>query len=214
MPGRKPLKVTPADHFPELTPVQRDQLFSLAPLYREWNAKINIISRKDIDELETHHILHSLAIARIITFLPGTRIMDAGTGGGFPGIPLAIMFPEVEFILVDSIGKKIKVVEAVAANIGLTNVKAIHGRMEQINGPFDFVTGRAVATLAEFIGWIKPKVARNSFNTLPNGLIYLKGGDLTGELKAVKSPCRIFEISQFFSEPYFETKKIVHVTLV
>lgn len=214
MPGRKPLKVTPADYFTELNPVQRDQLHSLGPLYREWNSKINIISRKDIDELETHHILHSLAIARIITFLPGTRIMDAGTGGGFPGIPLAIMFPEVEFILVDSIGKKIKVVESVAANIGLTNVKAIHGRMEQISGPFDFVTGRAVAKLAEFIVWIEQKISGNSFNTLPNGLIYLKGGDLAGELKSVQSPLKIFEISRFFTEPYFETKKIVHVTLV
>ena len=205
--------MTLADYFPGITPVQRDQFRSLAPLYRDWNTKINTISRKDIDELEVHHILHSLAIARIITFLPGTRIMDAGTGGGFPGIPLAIMFPEVEFSLVDSIGKKIRVVEAVAAEIGLTNMKAIHGRMEQIDGSFDFVTGRAVTTLADFIGWIRQKISRNSFNTLPNGLIYLKGGDLTGELKAVKSPCRIFEISQIFSEPYFETKKIVHVTL-
>jgi len=200
-----------APYFPEFTSGQYEQLARLGPLYREWNERINVISRKDIEHLYLHHVLHSLAIAKFIRFKPGTRILDAGTGGGFPGIPLAIAFPEAEFTLADSIGKKITVVNAIAAGIGLKNVSTFNGRVENIPGKFDFVVSRAVTTLPEFNGWVKGKFSTENRNSLPNGIIYLKGGDLEQELKSFAGNARITDISRFFSDPFFETKKIIFV---
>jgi len=198
-------------YFPNLTPEQITLFERMGPLYRDWNEKINLISRKDIDSLYEKHILHSLAIAKIIDFRPGTRLLDVGTGGGFPGIPLAILFPTSQFVLVDSIGKKIKVVQAVAEELELKNVTAIHGRVEAVKEEFDFVISRAVTTFPAFVGLVKKNISRKPQNALPNGIIYLKGGDLQEEIKDFKRLIEVTEISNFFSEPFFETKKVVYL---
>lgn len=197
-------------YFPELSPNQITQFEKIGELYKEWNQKINVISRKDIDLLYERHILHSLAIAKVIQFKPQTTVLDIGTGGGFPGIPLAIYFPETDFLLVDSIGKKIKVVEEVSTGAGLRNVKARQARAEQIPEKFDFVVSRAVTTLDEIGKWSKGKYLKGSFNDLDNGLLYLKGGDLTEELKNVKT-YQVTDIKDFFEEEFYETKKVVYI---
>lgn len=198
-------------YFPELTPKQQAQFAALKPLYEDWNAKINVISRKDMDAFFLHHVLHSLAIAKVQPFLPGSRILDVGTGGGFPGLPLAILHPEVQFLLVDSIGKKIKVVNEVAAAIGLSNLEARHQRAEEVKGKFDFVVSRAVTRMAPFFDWVKYKFETKSKHTLPNGILYLKGGDLMEELDECGQPYRIYPIPRFFEEAFFETKAVVYV---
>jgi len=201
-------------YFPHLSPAQQQQLAALGPLYTEWNEKINVISRKDIENLYERHILHSLAIAKVINFTPGTQVLDVGTGGGFPGIPLAILFPETDFVLVDSVGKKIKVVQAVAEAIGLKNVKAIHGRAEELRQKFDFVTGRAVTDLIKFAGWVRPKIKKQQQNGLPNGIIYLKGLEHTHEEAKHFGPAyQIYPIKDFFDEEYFDTKAVVYLEL-
>ncbi|NWJ51504.1 MAG: 16S rRNA (guanine(527)-N(7))-methyltransferase RsmG [Bacteroidetes bacterium] len=199
-------------YFPNLSSRQQEQFAALPDLYAAWNAQINVISRKDIEHLLERHILHSLAIAKIITFVNGTKIMDVGTGGGFPGIPLAILFPEVEFLLVDSIGKKIKVVNEVATAIGLENVKGVHVRAEQIDEQFDFIVSRAVTALPEFMGWIAGKIKKRGINELENGVLYLKGGDLDAELIPLKQYWKVYNLKEIFDEPFFETKKVVHIT--
>ena len=201
-------------YFPDLNPVQKQQLSQLRELYEFWNEQINVISRKDIDSLNERHVLHSLAIARIFNFEKGTEILDIGTGGGFPGIPLAIMFPEVNFTLVDSIGKKIKVVQAVAESLNLKNVTAIHSRGEKVKGKFDYVVSRAVTRFARFIPWTNGKIKTKMINHYPNGLIALKGGDLKEELKETKRDFEVFDISEFFEEEFFETKKVVYIKMV
>jgi len=198
-------------HFPDLTEIQIEQFAKLKPLYEEWNSQINVISRKDIDELYTRHILHSLGIAKIIQFKPGTSIMDVGTGGGFPGIPLAILFPESSFYLIDTIGKKIKVVNAVSEALGLQNVEGVQKRAENVKFEFDFIISRAVTYLPRFNNWIKGKFATDSFNDLPNGLLYLKGGDLREELKEAGKPFESFDLTNYFSEDFFETKKVIYL---
>lgn len=198
-------------YFPSLTATQKSKFSELEGLYKEWNAKINVISRKDIDELYLKHVLHSLGIAKVMNFKPGTNILDVGTGGGFPGIPLAILFPESNFHLVDSIGKKIKVVEAVSQSIGLKNLTAEHTRAEQLKDQYDFVISRAVTRLKPFYQWVKGKFNKESFNDLPNGILYLKGGDLDEELKEAKKRFKVYELSHFFKEDFFETKKVVYV---
>ncbi len=202
------------DHFPHLSAHQQQQFAALDGFYREWNAKINVISRKDIDQLYTHHVLHSLAIARFITFQPQARVIDLGTGGGFPGIPLAILFPEVHFTLVDGTRKKITVVEAVAAGIGLSNVRALAVRAEEHRELYDFVVTRAVAPLAQLYEWARPLVLRNTQrHALPNGLIALKGGDVEEEIKALprKIATEVEEVSSWFDDPWFEGKQVVWV---
>jgi 16S rRNA (guanine527-N7)-methyltransferase len=198
-------------YFPNLTPVQQEQFKKLFALYSEWNDKINVISRKDIENLYVNHVLHSLGIAKVISFSPGTKVLDVGTGGGFPGIPLAILFPETSFHLVDSIGKKITVVKNVTAGIGLKNVKAEQIRAEQIKGEYDFIVSRAVTRLKEFYGWINRKVKEKSINEIDNGILYLKGGDLDEELNELKTPYQITDLSDHFKEEFFETKKVVYV---
>ncbi len=198
-------------YFPSITEHQQAQFEQLFPLYSEWNEMINVISRKDIDNLMLHHVLHSLAIAKFIEFKPGTEVLDVGTGGGFPGIPLAILFPEVNFHLVDSIGKKIKVVQGVADSLGLKNVTATHGRAEDVEGEFEFVISRAVTRLLPFFGWVKKKISPNSYHDLKNGLLCLKGGDLMEELKELERKHKVFHLSKHFKEEFFETKKLVHV---
>ena len=198
-------------YFPNLTQEQIVRFEKMDPLYRDWNGKINLISRKDIDSLYEKHILHSLSIAKIIDFRPGTKILDVGTGGGFPGIPLAILFPSCHFVLIDSIGKKIKVVQAVSEDLGLKNVTAIHGRVEDVKEEFDFVISRAVTTFPAFVGLVKKNISRKPQNALPNGIIYLKGGDIQDEIKDYKRNIEITEISNFFNEPFFETKKVVYL---
>ncbi|HEX3010017.1 MAG TPA: 16S rRNA (guanine(527)-N(7))-methyltransferase RsmG [Bacteroidales bacterium] len=200
-------------YFPQLSETQKAQLSQLNELYRFWNSQINLISRKDIDNLYLHHILHSLSLVKVISFKDGANVMDVGTGGGFPGIPLAIMFPEVQFYLVDSIGKKIKVVKEVSAAIGLRNVSAEQTRVELIKDKFDFIVSRAVTTLPEFHGWIQGKVKKAKQHNVPNGLFYLKGGDLTEEIEPFKKKASVFSISDFFKEDYFETKKIIYLPL-
>lgn len=201
-------------HFENLSTKQEEQLQQLLPLYTFWNAQINVVSRKDIDLLMERHVLHSLAIAKIVDFQKGTRIMDVGTGGGFPGIPLAILYPEVEFLLIDSIAKKIKVVNEVAQSIGLKNIKAVHGRAENVSQKFDFIISRAVTKMPAFIEWVKDKIDPICFNEFPNGILYLKGGDLTEEFSSVKQHYKEFEISEFYSDEFYETKKVVYVQLV
>jgi 16S rRNA (guanine527-N7)-methyltransferase len=200
-------------YFPNLKGEQIEKFDRLPALYKEWNAQINVISRKDEDNFMERHVLHSLAIAKLIQFEPGTRILDIGTGGGFPGIPLAIAFPDCDFVLVDSIGKKIKVVNEVASALGLKNVVGIHERAEKIKGPFDFIVSRAVTAMPQFLPWTKGKICKESRNSLKNGILYLKGGDLTEEMSSIKHPFKIYPISDFFSEDFFETKKIVHLPL-
>ena len=201
-------------YFPNLSPKAKDQLAQLLPLYEEWNSQINVISRKDLDQLYTRHVLHSLAIHKFLQFAPGSRVLDIGTGGGFPGIPLAILNPEVNFILVDSIGKKIKVVQEVSQALGLTNVTAIHERAEKVKGPFDFVMSRAVAELRLLLQWSNGKLAKKQINALPNGIICLKGGDLTEEFKGLSKEIEVYDLQQWFADPFFETKKLVYLPLV
>lgn len=198
-------------YFPELTDGQREQFRLLGELYPFWNAQINVISRKDISSLYLHHVLHSLGIAKFTSFVPGTRILDVGTGGGFPGIPIAILFPDVTFHLVDSIGKKIKVVREVAAAIGLHNLEADQIRAEQVNGRYDFVVSRAVTRLHEFYPWVRDKFLQKQRNALHNGIIYLKGGDLDAELEESRLPAQVFPLQTYFTEPFFETKSVVYV---
>jgi 16S rRNA (guanine527-N7)-methyltransferase len=199
-------------YFPGLTEQQKKQFTELDKLYRFWNAQINVISRKDIDNLYVHHILHSLGIAKTISFLPGERVLDVGTGGGFPGIPLAILFPDTYFHLVDPIGKKIKVVNEVATAIGLKNITATHARAEQIDGKFHYIVSRAVTQLKEFHPWIKGKFAKESSNRIPNGIFYLKGGDLEQEIKeSGLKKVELTPLSNYFSEEYFETKYVLYI---
>lgn len=198
--------------FPDLSDNQILQFQKLQGLYEDWNAKINVISRKDIDELYTRHVLHSLGIAKIIDFRPGSKIMDVGTGGGFPGIPLAILFPEVDFYLIDVIAKKIRVVNEVAAGLGLKNVKAEQKRAELVKQEFDFIVSRAVTNMPDFVKWVDDKVAKKQNHELANGILYLKGGDLTEELKGFPKATQ-YNLSDFFSDEFFETKKVVHLPL-
>ena len=199
-------------YFPDLTAHQISQFKLLSSLYKDWNLKINVVSRKDIDEIYLRHVLHSLAIAKVQPFLPGTSVLDVGTGGGFPGIPLAILFPEVQFHLVDSIGKKIKVVEQVADGLELQNVKVTNARAETITGQYDFIVSRAVAEMETFVRWVKNRVAKKSNHDLKNGILYLKGGDLTQEL-VLFPKAKIYPISSFYKEAFFETKTVVHLPL-
>ncbi|MBN2348953.1 MAG: 16S rRNA (guanine(527)-N(7))-methyltransferase RsmG [Bacteroidales bacterium] len=201
------------NYFPDLIPEQYLQYQQLEPFYRNWNSKINLISRKDIDEIYLHHMLHSLSIAKLINFKPGTSIMDVGTGGGFPGIPLAIMFPEAHFYLIDSIGKKIKVVNTLIHELGLKNCTAEKTRAEDVGKKFDFIVSRAVTNLPNFVNWVKGKIHSGSKHQLPNGILYLKGGDFSEELKTIKQKITVFTIQDFFSEPYFTTKNIIHVKI-
>lgn len=197
-------------YFPEITDEQKQQFEKLEQLYTEWNEKINVISRKDMDGLYEKHILHSLGIAKVMPFADGTKVLDVGTGGGFPGIPLAILFPEVSFTLIDSIGKKIKVVEAVSEGLGLKNVTAVHGRAEKLKEKFHFVVSRAVTQMPEFLRWLKGKFEKEQFNEKHNGVLYLKGGDLTEELAGLR--CEIFQLKNYFEEEFFDTKKVVYLS--
>lgn len=199
-------------YFSDLTPLQVKQFKALQALYSDWNSKINVISRKDIDELYTRHVLHSLGIAKVIAFNDNSTILDVGTGGGFPGIPLAILFPNCKFHLVDSINKKLKVVNAVSKGLGLNNVKTTHTRVEAIDDTYDFIVSRAVTTMPEFTKWIKNKVAKKQQNTLKNGILYLKGGDLTDELRPYTT-VTAYLLSDYFEEDFFETKKVIHLPI-
>ncbi len=198
-------------YFPGLSENQLELLETLWPLYSEWNEKINLISRKDLPHFYERHVLHSLAILKAIHFEPGTRILDFGTGGGFPGIPLAIACPDAEFVLIDSIGKKINVVNEVVNGLGLSNVTAMQARGEDINVKFDFVVSRAVKPLPVFLPWVRNKIKKDGFNQLNNGVLYLKGGDFEEELASVQENYRIFELSSYFEESFFETKKIIYL---
>lgn len=211
-------------YFPEMTERQREQMAALLPLYEAWNAQINVISRKDMEHFYEHHVLHSLAIAKVIRFKPMCEVLDVGTGGGFPGVPLAIMFPDSRFTLIDSIGKKIKVVDDVIGQLGLHNAKARQIRAEQLgtehdsegaSSPreYDFVVSRAVTTLGEFVPWVKDKISKTQYHQLHNGILYLKGGDLTKELFPFRHKVRTWEIGDFFEEEYFETKKVIYLPL-
>ncbi|MDA7706776.1 MAG: 16S rRNA (guanine(527)-N(7))-methyltransferase RsmG [Flavobacteriaceae bacterium] len=199
-------------YFPNLTEIQFKQFEALQGLYEEWNSQINVISRKDIEALYLRHVLHSLALAKLIEFKAGAQILDVGTGGGFPGIPLAILFPEVKFHLVDSINKKLKVVNGVAESLGLENIKTTHARAESIKGHYDFIISRAVTNMPDFVGWVKNKIAKKSVHPIKNGILYLKGGDLTEELK-IYTKATLYDLSAYFEEDFFETKKIVHLPL-
>lgn len=201
-------------YFPHLTPEQQRQFDMLGSLYTEWNERINVISRRDIEQLYEHHVLHSLGIARYITFRPGTRILDVGTGGGFPGIPLAILFPECQFLLIDSIGKKIKVATAVATALGLSNVKLLQENARLERGKFDFVVSRAVMAAPKLVQIVQKNVAREQRNALPNGLLCLKGGELAEELKPFHRKAQVWNLSEEFEEEFFETKKVVYIPLV
>ena len=200
-------------YFPELTEKQREQMAQLEVLYPEWNAKINVISRKDIDNLEVNHILHSLGLVKFVKFTPGTRVMDLGTGGGFPGIPLAIYYPDVTFHLVDRIGKKLKVAQDIAERIRLTNVTIQHGDVKEVKGKFDFVVSRAVMDLGEMVPLVRRFIDSEDRNAVPNGLLCLKGGDLTGEIHRFKNQVLIDELSSYFKEDFFKTKKILYLPL-
>jgi 16S rRNA (guanine527-N7)-methyltransferase len=199
-------------YFPDISEEQEFQFKAIAELYKDWNQKINVVSRKDIEDIYLRHVLHSLAIAKFIQFQSGSRIIDVGTGGGFPGIPLAILFPEVQFTLVDSIGKKIKVVNEVVEGLGLKNVRAINDRVENVKGHYDFIISRAVAAMPTFVHWVKGKIAKNSTHSIKNGIIYLKGGDLSEELEPYQN-VDIFPITDYFEEVFFETKKVVYLPL-
>ncbi|MFT4755881.1 MAG: 16S rRNA (guanine527-N7)-methyltransferase [Vicingaceae bacterium] len=198
-------------YFPNLTALKLQQFTSLKGLYEEWNAQINVISRKDLDEFYIRHVLHSLALAKVLDFKPKTEILDVGCGGGFPSIPLAIIFPEVAFVSVDSIGKKIKVVNAIAESLGLSNLKAEHKRAESVEGQFDFVVSRAVTRTANFLPWVKDKIKKKSINERPNGYLFLKGGDLKEELQEVRKKYTSFDIIDFFDNEFFETKKVIYM---
>lgn len=198
-------------YFPQLSPIQICQFEQLQGLYADWNEKINVISRKDIEHLYEKHILHSLAIAKVVSFKPRTEILDVGTGGGFPGIPLAILFPESRFHLVDSIGKKIRVVQEVSQALDLKNLRAEQIRAEQLTDQYDFVVSRAVTEIKEFYGWVRNKFLKGGFNTLGNGILYLKGGDLKEELSAINKKYTLYPIADFFEENFFETKVVVHI---
>ena len=200
-------------YFPKLDELQIARFVQLEPLYAEWNAQINVISRKDFEGFYERHVLHSLAIAKLISFTPGTKVLDVGTGGGFPGIPLAIMFPETQFHLVDSIGKKIKVVNAVIEALELRNVTAQQIRAEELKDKYDFVVSRAVTRLPEFVPWVQKNISAKHINPMPNGILYLKGGDITAELKPYKRSVFVKNLSDYFDEEYFETKKVVHLPL-
>lgn len=200
-------------YFQELTDVQREQFAQLDALYREWNAKINVISRKDIDNLYSHHVLHSLGIAKVINFRPGTKIMDIGTGGGFPGIPLAILFPECQFKLIDSIGKKIKVATAVAQAIGLKNVQIEHRNVMEEKAKYDFVVSRAVMNASDLVKLVRKNISREQRNALPNGLICLKGGDVIEEMAPFANCSEVWNLSQYFDDAFFETKKVTYIQL-
>lgn len=199
-------------YFPELTPVQKEQFEQIKSLYKDWNLKINVVSRKDINEIYLRHVLHSLAIAKLQPFQSGAKILDIGTGGGFPGIPLAILFPETEFHLVDSIGKKIKVVNEVKDGLGLENVKAFNCRVEEMEGHYDFIISRAVAKMETFVRWVKGRIAKKNTHELRNGILYLKGGDLTEELARYQT-AKVYPLSDFFREEFFETKSLVHLPM-
>jgi 16S rRNA (guanine527-N7)-methyltransferase len=200
-------------YFADLTQKQKDQFAQLFDLYKDWNDKINVVSRKDIENLFINHVLHSLGIAKVMAFKPGASVLDVGTGGGFPGIPLAILFPETNFHLVDSIGKKITVVKGVAEGVGLKNVKAEQIRAEQIRAQYDFIVSRAVTRIKEFYGWVHNKTKKQSVHPLDNGILYLKGGDLDEELAELKRLHQIYNLSDYFTEEFFETKKVVYVPL-
>lgn len=209
-------KIKPMDaqlifnYFPNLTQQQQDQFISLEALYQDWNLKINVVSRKDIEELYLRHVLHSLAIAKFISFNPGAQVLDVGTGGGFPGIPLAILFPETQFTLVDAIGKKIKVVQEVVDGLGIENVRAIHQRVEEDNNQYDFVVSRAVAAMPTFMRWIKGRIKKVSEHPIKNGVLYLKGGDLGEELQDYRT-VQIYSLMDYYKEDFFETKKLVYL---
>ena len=200
-------------YFPELTEVQREQFLQLETLYPEWNAKINVISRKDIDNLEVNHILHSLGLVKFVKFTPGTRVMDLGTGGGFPAIPLAVYYPEVTFHLVDRIGKKLKVAQDIAERIGLTNVTFQHGDVKEVKGKFDFVVSRAVMDLGDMVPLVRRFIDSEDRNAIPNGLLCLKGGDLSGEVSKFRNQVLIDDLSSYFKEEFFKTKKILYLPL-
>ena len=199
-------------YFPQLSDNQQSQLIKLAELYQDWNQKINVVSRKDIDELYLRHVLHSLGIAKVISFHPNTKVLDVGTGGGFPGIPLAILFPQTSFHLVDSIGKKIKVVEEVSQGLGLKNVKITNTRVENVTDQYDFIVSRAVAQMETFVHWVKGRILKDNHHELKNGILYLKGGDLSDELSIYKN-AKVFSLKDFFDEEYFETKCVVHLPM-
>lgn len=199
-------------YFPDLTKQQIEQFEKLETLYQDWNLKINVVSRKDIDELYLRHVLHALGIAKVMRFKPGSSIMDVGTGGGFPGIPLAILHPECQFHLVDSIAKKIKVVDEVVVGAGLNNVKTSHSRVEDINETYDFIISRAVAAMPTFVRWVKGKIKRPQRHELKNGILYLKGGDLSDELESY-SNATIYHLKSYYDEDFFDTKKVVHLPL-
>jgi 16S rRNA (guanine527-N7)-methyltransferase len=200
-------------YFPDLTADQRDKFGQMGELYEYWNARVNVISRQDIDTLYERHVLHSLGIAKVQQFRPGTSILDVGTGGGFPGVPLAIMFPEAQFHLVDSIGKKIRVVQEIVDALKLDNVRAEQVRAERLDDSYEFVVSRAVTRMAPFVGWVKKNISRNSFHDRRNGILYLKGGDLAEELSEIKEKPQIYALSDFFGGEFFETKKVVYVPL-
>ena len=199
-------------YFPNLTEDQLQKFEKLEELYKDWNLKINVVSRKDIDELYIRHVLHSLGIAKVQAFLPGSRVLDVGTGGGFPGIPLAILHPETKFDLVDSIGKKIKVVDEVSEGLGLENVTTYNQRVEDLKGQYDFIVSRAVAVMPTFVRWVKGKIAKESKHDFKNGILYLKGGDLSEELQDYRT-AQIFELSDYFEEDFYDTKKVVYLPM-
>ncbi len=201
-------------YFPEINERQYNQFVKFGELFRDWNSKINLVSRKDIDQLFLKHVLHSLGIAKVMPFADGTQILDIGTGGGFPGLPLAILYPKCHFTLVDSIGKKIMVVNELAAALHLDNVKGIHERAENIKGSYDFVVSRAVTRLNEFVPLTQNKFKSKQINAFPNGILYLKGGDLSEELREVKRNPDVFPLSKYFTDPFFETKVVVYIRMV